>query len=74
VLASYKGNADYISEKDLLAAMTGVQGKQFIGLNAELKKLKEEMAALEKTGATAPDPWHDLALAIFNFKEFIYLQ
>jgi len=30
--------------------------------------------ALKKLGATAPNPWRDLAQAMFNLKEFIYLQ
>ena len=34
----------------------------------------EDLAALEKAGATSQDPWRDLAQAVFNLKEFIYLQ
>jgi len=32
------------------------------------------LAALEKAGATPQDSWRDLARAVFNLKEFIYLQ
>ncbi len=32
------------------------------------------MRTLEKVGVTTPDPWRDLAQAMFNLKEFIYLQ
>ena len=74
MLASAGGNPNYISEKELLGAMTGVQRKQLEELNASLKKLHTEMRSLEKIGASSPDPWRDLAQAMFNLKEFIYLQ
>ena len=54
--------------------MTDSQRKQLKKLNTSLKKLNAEMSALQKTGATLPDPWRDLAQAMFNLKEFIYLQ
>ena len=74
VLASFGGNPNYISEKELLAAMTGVQRKQLEELNASLKKLNSEMSALQKTSASSADPWRDLAQAMFNLKEFIYIK
>ncbi len=74
VLASAGGNPNYISEKDILAAMTDSQRKQLKELKISLQKLNAEMSALQKTGATSPDPWRDLAQAMFNLKEFIYLQ
>ena len=69
-----EGNNRIDEVKELLAAMTGVQRKQLEELNASLKKLNTEMRALEKIGASSPDPWRDLAQAMFNLKEFIYLQ
>jgi hypothetical protein len=74
VLASAGGNPNYISEKALLVAMTVEQRKQLKELNASLKKLNNVMAALEKIGASAPNPWRDLAQAMFNLKEFIYVR
>jgi hypothetical protein len=74
VLASAGGNPNYISEKDILAGMTDSQRKQLKELNTSLKKLNAEMSALQKTRASSPDPWRDLAQAMFNLKEFIYLQ
>ncbi len=41
---------------------------------ANAKVFIEDLAALEKAGATLQDPWRDLARAVFNLKEFIYLQ
>jgi len=41
---------------------------------ANAKVFIEDLAALKKTGTTSQDPWRDLAQAVFNLKEFIYLQ
>ena len=74
ILASGNGNPNYISEKELLANLTQAQRKKLEVLNTSLNKLNEQMRTLEKVGATAPDPWRDLAQAMFNLKEFIYLR
>ena len=74
VLASTGGNPNYIPEKEMLAAMSAAQRKQLEKLNVSLQKLNAQMSALEKIGADAPDPWRDLAQAMFNLKEFIYVQ
>ena len=74
ILASAGGNPNYISEKEMLAAMTDSQRKQLKGLNTSLEKLNAEMNALQKIGSVSPDPWRDLAQAMFNLKEFIYIQ
>ena len=74
ILASAGGNPNYISEKEMLAAMTDSQRKQLKGLNTSLEKLNAEMSALQKIGAVSPDPWRDFAQAMFNLKEFIYIQ
>ena len=41
---------------------------------ANAKVFIEDLAAMEKAGATSQDPWRVLAQAVFNLKEFIYLQ
>jgi hypothetical protein len=74
VTASFGGNPNFISERDLLAAMSEPHRKQIAGLNSELAELSQQAAVLEKAGATQQDPWRGLALAMFNLKEFIYLQ
>ena len=74
VLASAGGNPNYISEKEMLAAMTEAQRKLLVELSVSLRKLTTELSVLEKPGAGAPDPWRDLAQAMFNLKEFIYVQ
>jgi len=74
VLASAGGNPNYISEKEMLAAMTEAQRKLLVELSVSLRKLTTELSVLEKPSAGAPDPWRDLAQAMFNLKEFIYVQ
>ena len=54
--------------------MTKAQRKDLEALEAEGKTLNQQLNALKKLGATAPNPWRDLAQAMFNLKEFIYLQ
>ena len=41
---------------------------------ANAKVFIEDLAAMEKAGATSQDPWRVLAQAVFNLKEFIYLE
>ena len=74
IMASYQGNADYISDKQLFAAMGEEQREQLADLELGIRLLNQDLAVLEKTGATVQDPWRDLAQAMFNLKEFIYLQ
>lgn len=74
ILISGSGNPNYISEKELLANLHKKQREELEKLSTSLKKLNEQMRTLEKIGVTTPDPWRDLAQAMFNLKEFIYLQ
>ena len=74
VTASFGGNPNFISERDLLAAMTKKQRMTLAELTAALEKLNGEMVVLKNIGASAADPLRELAQAMFNLKEFIYLQ
>jgi hypothetical protein len=74
VKASFGGNPNYISERDLLAAMTVMERMTLAELTAALEKLNGEIVALKKIRAPAADPLRELAQAMFNLKEFIYLQ
>jgi hypothetical protein len=74
VTASFGGNPNFISERDLLAAMTEKQRMTLAELTAALEKLNGETVVLKNTGASAADPLRELAQAMFNLKEFIYLQ
>jgi hypothetical protein len=74
IMASYQGNANYISDKQLFAAMGEEQREQLADLELGIRLLNQDLAVLGKTGTTVQDPWRDLAQAMFNLKEFIYLQ
>ena len=74
VLASFGGNSNYISEQELLEALTEAQRKDLKKLEAEGRTLNQQLNVLKKLGATTSNPWRDLAQAMFNLKEFIYLQ
>jgi hypothetical protein len=74
VLASFGGNPNYISEQELLGVLTEAQRKDLKKLEAEGRTLNQQLNVLKKLGATTPNPWRDLAQAMFNLKEFIYLQ
>ena len=62
------------AERDLLAAMTEKQRMTLAELTADLEKLNVEIVALKKIGASGTDPLRELAQAMFNLKEFIYLR
>jgi len=74
---SFAGGPAPITRADLDAALgeSGVAERQRLEL--ELQALSNEADALAKTGANL-DPeqrrWRDLAHAIFNLKEFVYLR
>ncbi|MEE2942965.1 MAG: DUF1553 domain-containing protein [Verrucomicrobiota bacterium] len=74
VLASFSGNATFVSEEQLLAAMTEEQRLLKSKWQARLGQLYKEKNKLEEVSKSVLDPWRDLAQAMFNLKEFIYLR
>jgi hypothetical protein len=74
VLASFSGNATFVSEEQLLAAMTEEQRLLKSKWQARLGQLYKEKNKLEEASKSVLDPWRDLAQAMFNLKEFIYLR
>ena len=74
VMASFGGIADYVSLKELLAALPPAQRKErerILGKTAELQK---KLKSFEDHDSNSKTSLQDLALAIFNMKEFIYLK
>ncbi len=76
IAAAASRNTHFVSEQGLLAVLSATEQNQW-------HQWKQELAVLEKTlsqtEAAAPQPggddvWTDLALAIFNMKEFIYVR
>ena len=74
VMASFSGNANFVSEEQLFAAMTEEQRKSQTELKARLAELYKYKNELEEVSKSVQDPWQDLAQAMFNLKEFIYLR
>ena len=71
--ASYNNDPNYVSVKDLLAELTPDEKKSRQSIIAEIKSTQGQLAeSKNKRGLSSP--WADLAHAIFNLKEFIYVQ
>lgn len=76
VAAAAKADVNFISENDLIAAIPKNGQQDWIRLNQEKAEVEFELQRLE---ATTPQNirsavWGDLALAIFNMKEFVYVR
>ena len=54
--------------------MTEEQRKSQTKLKARLAELYKYKTELEEVSKSVQDPWQDLAQAMFNLKEFIYLR
>ena len=74
VMASFSGNISFVSEEQLLSQMTEEQRNSQVKLQTRLAELQKSKSVLEESSKSAQNPWRDLAQAMFNLKEFIYLQ
>ncbi|MBT3469157.1 MAG: hypothetical protein HN467_07515 [Opitutae bacterium] len=74
VMASFGGASDYVSEKDLLAALSPSQKKDREDIVAKIADLQKKLKAYGDLDSDSQTGLHDLALALFNMKEFIYLK
>ncbi len=68
------GKSNYISETDLLAALTPAQRDRKSKLELSIGALNKQLADLQPATTNNTNSMQDLALAIFNMKEFIYLR
>jgi len=73
IMASASKNANFISEQDLLAAMSEAERKERADLLAEREKLKKKLEGPKKPDRPNNE-WADYAHALFNLKEFIYIR
>jgi len=75
--AAFAGGPAPVTREELDAALGESGAAERRKLEGELQSLAKEVDALAKTGADL-DPelrrWRDLAHAIFNLKEFVYLK
>ena len=59
VMASFSGNTSFVSEEQLLAAMTEEQRASQAKLQARLAELQNSKTELEEASKSAQDPWRD---------------
>lgn len=65
----------YVSEKELLASLEASQRVKLKSLRVAIAELEEQRRAFQGVETSSPQQaWNDLAQAIFNLKEFIYLR
>jgi len=74
VMASFSGNISFVSEEQLLSQMTEAERNSQVKWQDRLAELQKSKSVLEESSKSAQNPWRDLAQAMFNLKEFIYLQ
>lgn len=71
------GDGQFVSEEQLLAAMTDAERTDKSRLDSDIAALETSLNSPQAAGAQGDldrQVWRDLALALFNFKEFIYLR
>ncbi len=73
VRVSFSADANYISETDLIAAMSEAERVEFEKLQGEARQKEEALKALGKKPGLSSE-WADLAHALFNVKEFVYVR
>ncbi len=76
VAAAARKESNFISQRDLLAALTTAERTAWQRTSEEVEKRKAHVARLRELApkAGSEEVWTDLALAIFNTKEFIYVR
>ena len=74
VMASFGGISDYVSQKELLAVLAPERMKDRDELLKKIAELEKKLESLGDIDSNAKTGLQDLALAIFNMKEFIYLK
>lgn len=77
VRAACTGGPAPVTREDIDALLSGAQRNEVASLEAGITALAAEEAELRNRGSDLPPEerrWQDLAHAIFNLKEFIYLR
>ena len=73
IQASFNKDPNYVSLKDLIAELNSKEQKRRLALKIDIQNVEKRlMENQSKKGLSSP--WADLAHAIFNLKEFIYVQ
>ncbi len=66
-------DSNFVSEEELLVAMTASERQERGRLREELAKSEERLKSLNQTQGLSSE-WADLGHALVNLKEFIYIQ
>ena len=74
VMAAFGGLSDYVSEKELISTLTPGQRKQKETLEKRRDELAKKLREYHSQGNAEGRGPNDIALALFNMKEFIYLK
>ena len=74
VMAAFGGLSDYVSQKELTAALSSPQRERKADLEKRVAELEGKLAEYQSTGNASGRGPRDIALALFNMKEFIYLK
>ena len=77
IRATATGERIFVSQRDIDQALTDVQQDERTRLESRISTLVADLDALRRLGSDTPleqRRWQDLAHAIFNLKEFIYLR
>ena len=74
VMASFGGISDYVSEKELMASLSPEQRREKEALEKRRDELAKELNKYKSQGSAQGRGPNDVALALFNMKEFIYLK
>lgn len=77
VRAAAQGDRIFVSEREVLESLTKTQRIEKAKHEAAIATLQTELDELARLGSNVPleqRRWQDLAHAIFNLKEFIYLR
>ena len=73
VAASADGRGDFVSEGDVLGQLSDAERDRVAKLETQIEDLEKKMQRAPKP-AGADVAWGEMAHALFNFKEFIYLR
>ena len=74
IMASFGGISDYVSEKELMASLSREQRTEKEALEKRRDELAKELNKYQSKGSAQGRGPNDIALALFNMKEFIYLK
>ena len=73
IAASASGDPNFVSEADRQSASTDAEREAATQWRAERESAHEQLGAI-KGDLAAPSGWADLAHAMFNLKEFLYIR